>query len=373
MKLTVDRVEFLKTLTTVYIAIGAKSPSPALMNFKLEMENERLVVTGSNNEMTIQSVLPTSRENKIIISDYELGATLISAKYLIEIIRKLDSSLVTIEIIDQTIVKIRDDKSEFKLNSMRAEEYPDLDLDISGEAVEFSAEDFKRIVAQTAFAASTKESSPIITAINVKADNDVIDFSATDRFRLSKKKFKVSDNHQFEANIPTKTIVEVSKLLDGGVVRMIISEKKVVFIYAETTIFSRLIGGEFPNTTRMIPLSFMCTLKINSEKFIEAMQRVSLLVTETESIVKLTLTEEEAVVSSRSEQIGSAEERIELFEYSGGPFTISFNVNYVIDAIKAAMSEDVILSFVGETSLFKVTSPNDESLVQIVTPVRTYN
>ncbi len=372
MKLTVERLELLKTLTTVYIAIGSKTPSPALLNFKLEMEADRLVVTGSNNEMTIQSILPVRREERDIIINYELGATLISARYLLEIVRKLDSKIITIEIIDTTIVKIRDDKSEFKLNSMRAEEYPDLDLDVQGEAIEFSAEDFKRIVAQTAFAASTKESSPIITAINVKADGDMLDFSATDRFRLAKKKYQCAESHRIEANIPTKTIVEVSKLLDGGVIRVVIAENKVVFIYEGTKVFSRLIGGEFPNTNRMIPSTFANVLKINAAKFIEAMQRVSLLVTETESIVKLTLTEDEVVVSSRSEQVGSAEEHIELFEYNGNPFTISFNVNYVIEAIKAAMSEDVVLSFVGETSLFKVTSPTDESVIQIVTPVRTY-
>ena len=63
---------------------------------------------------------------------------------------------------------------------------------------------------------------------------------------------------------------------------------------------------------------------------------------------------------------------IDDYRYSGERFEISFNVNYVIDAIKAAQSEDVILSFVGEMAAFRVTSAVDTSIVQIVTPVRSY-
>ena len=63
---------------------------------------------------------------------------------------------------------------------------------------------------------------------------------------------------------------------------------------------------------------------------------------------------------------------MELFQYEGGRFDISFNVDYVIDAIRAAQSEDVILSFAGEMNAFKVTSPVDDKIIQIITPVRSY-
>jgi DNA polymerase-3 subunit beta len=102
------------------------------------------------------------------------------------------------------------------------------------------------------------------------------------------------------------------------------------------------------------------------------MQRLSLLAVERERIVKLSLDEAGVEISSKSEQIGSANEKVELFEYEGGRLDISFNVDYVTDAIKAAQSEDVILSFAGEMNAFRVTSPEDESIIQIVTPVRSY-
>ena len=371
MKFSIDRSRFNKLLTTVNVAIGQKSPTPAFLNFKLEMTNMGLKVLGSDNDLTIQSTLPIVENDKVLISDYECGSTLISAKYLLEIIRRLDGDTVELEIIDDVIVQISDNKSHFQLNSMKAEEYPDLDLSISGVKVNFKAEDYKKIVVQTAFAASTKEVRPILTAVNAKSDGTKAEFVATDSYRLAKKSFDVSSK-PFEANIPVKALTEVSKLIENDEVVLNITNNKVIFVFANTVVYSRLINGDFPKTSRMIPNNYPYVLKVNGSKFIDAMQRVSLLAVERERIVKLSLSDNGVEVSSKSEQIGSANERIELYQYEGGRFDISFNVDYVSDAIKAAQSEDVILSFAGEMNAFRVTSSEDQSIVQIITPVRSY-
>ena len=372
MKLTIDRLRLLKILNVVNIAIVPKSPTPAYLNFKLDMLSDKLVVTGSNGELTITSTCPVSENDKIYISNYEEGSTLISAKFLLDIVRKLDSDILTIEIVDDVIAHISDNKSQFKLNSIRASEYPSLDLDYNGQIIVFSGDSFKKIVSQTAFAASTKEVRPVLTAINAKANGDVIDFVATDSYRLSKKTYQMDEELSFVANIPVKTLYEVSKLIEGGEIEMCISLNKVSFSYKGTRVYSRLIAGDFPKVSNMFPATYPYVLQVNSTQFINAMERVSLLAVERENIVKLNVSSEGCSITSKSEQIGSAEEAIEEYRYTGERFEISFNVNYVIDAIKAAQSEEVILSFVGEMSAFRVTSPVDTSIVQIVTPVRSY-
>ena len=372
MKFTINRLRFLKILSTVNVAIGQKSPTPAFLNFKIEVSDKGLVVTGSDNDITIESSLPISLGDETIISDYIEGSTLISAKYLLEIIRRLDSALVTLEVIDNVIVQISDNKSHFQLNAMRSEEYPDLDLSILGEEITFNTDDFKKIVAQTAFAASTREVRPILTAINFKSNDGNAEFVATDSYRLAKKLYRIDNLDNFETNIPVKVLNEVAKLNEEDSITLHISSNKVVFEFGNTKVFSRLINGDFPKTSRMIPNTYPFVLQVNSNRFIDAMQRVSLLAIERERLVKLSLDNDLVEISSKSEQIGSANERIEQFQYEGGRVEISFNVDYVIDAIKASQSEDVILSFAGEMNAFRVTSPVDDSLIQIITPVRSY-
>jgi DNA polymerase III subunit beta len=371
MRLTVNRASFLKALTIVNVAIGAKSPTPAFLNFKLTMSEDGLEILGSDNDLTIVHVLPIQEEDKTLIENYTEGSILITAKLLLELIRQLSEEKVTLETIDDVMVNIYDNKSNFKLNAMRSEEYPDLDLSTIGEEVTFKIEDFKKIISQTAFAASVKETRPILTAINAKSDGEVAEFVATDSYRLAKKTCSLS-LHPFEANIPVKTLNEVSKLLEGEDVTLYISNNKVIFAFANTKVYSKLIMGDFPKTSRMIPASYPYVLKVNANEFINAMQRVSILAVDRDKVVKLSLDDNKVEIMSKNEQVGSANEQIQLFEYQGGRFDISFDVNYVVDAIKATQSEDVIISFAGEMSAFRVTTESDPTISQIITPVRSY-
>jgi DNA polymerase-3 subunit beta len=82
--------------------------------------------------------------------------------------------------------------------------------------------------------------------------------------------------------------------------------------------------------------------------------------------------EEEVEVSARNDASGSATERISTFQYSGERLQVSFNSQFVIDAIKAVKSEDVVICFLGEMKPFVVKNPKDESVVELITPMRTF-
>ena len=103
------------------------------------------------------------------------------------------------------------------------------------------------------------------------------------------------------------------------------------------------------------------------------MDRVSLLLIEKENVVKLTMSTEAVEVSAKSNQVGSATETINVCQYNSERLEISFNASYVADAIKACGSEDVVIQFLGEMKPFVVKNVNDESQIQLITPMRTYN
>ena len=103
------------------------------------------------------------------------------------------------------------------------------------------------------------------------------------------------------------------------------------------------------------------------------MDRVSLLLVEKENVVKLTMSDQGVEVSAKSNQIGSAIEQINIYQYNSDRLEVSFNATYVADAIKACRSEDVSIEFLGEMKPFVVRNTNDESQVQLITPMRTYN
>lgn len=374
MKFTINREQFLKGLMISAKAIGSKSPIPVMANVKIKISEKGLELTGSNSELTIQTTIPYSLEGNEIIRDASYGETLVANKFITEIVRRLEGDEVTFEVVDDTIAKISDGKSDFKLNSVKAEEYPDIDLEMTGAKIQIAYKEFKELVDQTAFAASTRDQRPILTALNLESIEGELTATATDSARLSKKSIHLNEKISFIANVPATVMSEVAHLLEeeDAMVTLAISEKKVVFALNGTLVTTRLVNGEYPNTRHIIPHGFSYFLEANSQELIAAMERVSLLSVDRENVVKITMTEDSVEISAKSSQIGSATEKISTFQYTGERLEVSFNSTYVMQAIKAAKCEDVTIAFLGEMKPFVIKNVKNESHVQLVTPVRTY-
>jgi len=373
MRLKINREAFLKGLNTAAKAIGSKSPIPVMTQIKLTLTEKGLDLLGSNNEIAVKTTVPFMIDGRTIISDYEAGGALLNSRMVTEIIRRMEGESVSLDVVDDTIIEIGDGKSSFKLNAMRYEEYPELDLDADGVVIELPSKTFVKMVEQTAFAASTKEQRPILTAVNLEAFDSKIIATATDSARLSRKEIDIDKLVKFNANVPAKVLIEVSHMIEKETDLLIsISDKKILISFDHTLVTSRLIGGEYPNTHNIIPKTFNFFLDVNSREIIAAMDRVSLLSIERENVVQLKMGENTVEISSKSAQVGSAVERISTFSYTGDDFSVSFNSEYVMAAIRAAQCDDVTIAFLGEMKPFVVKNKKDDSLVQLVTPVRTY-
>lgn len=375
MKLTINREQLLKGLNVISKSINDKHPIPIMRNVKLELNHEGLGLIGTDNELTIKTVIPFMIGSTEVIRNYQPGATLVSFKILFEITRRLDGNEITLEVIDETIVEINDGRSNFRLNSIKPEEYPDIDLDPTGVTFNLAGKKLAEIVDQTAFAASQKEQRPILTAVNFSTEGNKLVVVATDSARLAHKEATIDDEVKFNANIPAKVISEISRLcLDEEKVTISISETKILFAFNGTVVNSRLIAGEYPSTKNIIPRSYNYFLEVNSEELLKAMDRVALLSSsDRENVVKLTMSETDGVqISTKSAQNGSATEQLETFHFTGERLEISFNAAFVASAVRACKSQDVMLGFLGEMKPFSVRNDKDDSQIQIVTPVRTY-
>lgn len=373
MKFTINREEFLKGLNITARAIASKSVTPALSNFKIDLDETGLYLTGSNSNLTIKTMIPYKDEQKEIIRNYKEGTTLINAKILTEIARRVDSVELSLDVIDSSTAIIGDGKSEFKLNCIRSDEYPDIDLEPDGQFLSLNSADFITMIDQTAFAASTKEQRPILTTINFEAHDGKLTATATDSARMARKTLNIEQGVEFIANISARMLVEVTHLIDNvQTVDMTVSENKILFSLGKTVVSTRLSSGDYPNTKNIVPRNLNYVLQVNAQEMIKAIERVSLLSIERENVVNLSMSDDGIEVSSKSSQIGSASERISSYRYEGQRLEVSFNNEFVLAAIRALGSVDVTLAFVGEMKPFVVKNDKDDSVIQVITPMRTF-
>lgn len=374
MRFVIKRDEFLKALLIAGRAVNSKSSAvPVLANLKLELNERGLFITGSNYELTICTSVPYSRDDFELIRNAKEGVTLVNAKIITDMARKIDAEEINFEVIDSTIAVITAGKIKYNLNCVKADEYPDIDLEPTGIQIGLTRVEFSSLVSQTAFAASLKEQRPILTAINLEAADGILTATTTDSARLARKQIPISTDLSFVANVPAKMMVEVDHLLEGSEsVKIALSDKKALFVFENTVVSTRLIAGDYPNTKNIVPRITNYALEVNASDFMKAIDRVNILSIDRENVVDLYLSEDAIEISAKSTQVGSASERIEVFKFSGNNLQISFNSEFVLSAIKALNSEDVTFLFVGEMKPFVIKNPEDESVVQIVTPVRTY-
>ena len=375
MRFTIKREEFLKGLSTAGRAISGKTVMPILENLHIELIDRGLFITGSNLDLTIKAQVPYKLGDIEIIRNYKEGSVLIDAKRLIDIIREMDSEEVTVDVIDTTSVTIsgNNNRSNYRLNGIKADEYVELDLEANGTELTMTTADFNLLVAQTAFAASTKEKKPLLTAINLVARGGILSATASDSARLAKKTLSIPNDIEFTANVPARIMVEISRLLEGkDVLDIAFSDNKALFTIGTTIVATRLIAGEYYKTENVVPRNTNCVLEVNANDFIKAIKRANILSIERENAVDLSMSEESVKISAKSSTVGSAVEEISDFRYVGRPLDISFNGEFVIAAIKALGCDDVTLAFVEAMKAFIIKNAADDSVIQIVTPMRSY-
>ena len=367
MDFKIKRIELLNALTKVSRAVSIKSPLPVLTGIKFDLKEDELILTGSDSDITIQTSI---QDNIEIIKP---GSVVLSSRYILEIIKKIDSEEVHIFIVDGTLTRIEGANSRFDLNGTSYIDYPRIDLNKTGVNLQMKSTDLKEAIEQTSFATSEKETRPVLTGVNFKAKDHILECIATDSYRLAKRILNIDSDISFNIIIPKKSLIEISRIIEKDeLIDLYVSDRKVLFVFDHVLIQTRLIDGTFPDTGRLIPDGFDYSMSIDSTSLLNSIDRASLLTNEQTNIVKLTMNQDTVILSSFSQEIGSVEENLSRAFYKGDPLKISFSAKYLTDAIKSINGQKVRVLFTGEMRPFIIKDFEREDIIQLVLPVRTY-
>ena len=372
MNFKVSRMPLLNELNKVARAVSAKTPLPSLSGIKIEAKNNALYFTGSDSDISIHSSMVNTND-EFVLQILEEGSIVIGAKYILEIVRKIESSEITIEVIDGALIEIRGMSSEFKVNGLRVTDYPIIDFTKPEKSFFMDADQLKRTINQTIFATSDKETRPVLTGVNVKCEKNRIEFVATDSYRLARKIIDFPENFSFNVTIPAKSLNEVARTIEKDTkIEIAVSDKKAQFWIDNTVIQTRLIEGAYPETSRLIPMNFDYELVVDARDLLNAIDRASLMKNDGINVVRLSMSSEKVELFSRSQEVGSVNEVMDEASFEGDALNISFSGRYAMDAIKATSSSLVKVMFSGEMKPFIIRGVDDEQLVQLILPVRTY-
>ena len=373
MKIKIKQNILVEKLNYVIRGVSSKNLIPILNCIKFDLREDGLYLLSTNNEFAIKSFISSKDIDEII----ELGELVISGRYIYDIVKKLGNELITIEEVIDSQVLITTTNSSFKLNCNQANEFPNIDLEYSKTPINLEKSIFKTMINQIIFSTSTQESRPILTGINFKINKDILECTATDSYRLSKKIIKLNEKVDNEVNIvvPSKNLIETSRMIpdDNEKIELHIFSNKIIFKCNNLVIMSRLINGNYPATDKLIPNEYNLTIRVKLSEFYDAIDRASLLTNEEEkNIINLFIDSNKAKITSNIPEIGNVEENISIINNENKNLNISFSSKYMMDAIKVFNSEEIELCFNGEIKPIIIKKIDSNNLIQLILPIRTF-
>lgn len=363
-------------LNSVIRAINSNSPVKSLTGILIDVNDDSVSFLASDSDLTIfEKLLVSDENNKLEIQ--ETGSIVLDARYLSEIIRKIEGSIVNIEMIDGTLVKIYDNLTDFNLNGMLKKNYPDIEIKNLENNFNISKQLLKKMIQKTIFATSLKETRPVLTGINFNysSSNKTLTLIATDSYRLSLINENISFENDFNINVPRKVLVELIKSLeDDNNISVSYNNQMIQFNDNYSIIQSTLLDGIFPETKRLIPAEFSCEYTFNKKQLENALDRSSFLKTDNNlAYVKFSAKDEFVTITNISQEVGSFKETVKCLEHKGDDIVVSFSVKFMLDALKSLDNNEVIVKFSGDMRPFVIIDPNNNKHLNLVVPVRSYN
>ena len=379
MKFTINRTAFISQLNNVLRAISSKTTIPILTGLKMVIDKEQIVLTGSNSDITIESVINAADPDYGLTVE-ESGAIVLPARFFSEIVKKLPDKQVTIEVTDGFQADITSGTAKFQINGQDAENFPHLPEVETDRTITLPNDVLKEVIRQTVIAVSKQESRPILAGIHITLHNGLLTAVATDSHRLAQRKVQLEDvsGIDFDVIIPGKSMNELSGMISDvdEDVQVQVTENQILFIFGNTHFYSRLLEGNYPETSQLIPETADTTMEVEAGTFLASIERASLLSHESRNdVVKLTLKPSAGFVriSSDSPDIGTVEEEVATNALDGADLEISFNPNYMKDALRSFGQSVIKISFTSPLRPFTlVPTENQENFVHLITPVRTF-
>jgi len=372
MRFTINSQEFMKA-TLQATRIIAPSRNPLTQYVKLELGNEGLYIYSLNDEIHSRILIPFFQDDKELIRDYKFGSCLIEGKFISEIVKRADGEEMTFEIVDSSSAKIEFETAKYSAPLLRAEEYPDIDFSLHGTKVEITGQDLIDVISQVSFAASVKNTRVVLTGINIECNSTRIVFAATDGGRFAKKEIMTDAEDVFNITVPTKSLQEVGRCIEGtDDVTMYVNDRSVLFVFKNTIIDSVIFSEPYQRIDNIIPQNFYYTLEVNSHDLLRALDRVGFACDDRVKVAQLSMSEGSIVVSSKSQRGEYASDKLSLYRYIGDRLEISFAIDYVVQAVRALKSEDVLISFIGSMKPFMIVDKNNPTIIHLLTPRKTY-
>ncbi len=354
MKFVISTQELNYLINTCQNVVSAKPAMPILSNLLIEAKNGELMVTGTDLSVGLRCFT----EAKII----EEGSTTLPAKKFASLIRELTAINVEISTNEHHVTEICADSSRFRLNGMSGNEFPALPDLSNALSIKVSQESLKEMFFRTSFAVSRDDNRYSLTGVYMHVENQKARFIGTDGKRLARAHLDLETDASFTGGyiLPLKAVEEMLKILqDESEATLYLTPDKIGLETDNCFLVSKLLSGEYPDVSRVIPAKSDALVSIHREELMTLLRQVSLFTVEAHHSVKFSFGSGELKLSANTMEIGEGKVSMPV-NYRGAPLDIAFDPAYFLDILKHSKGERINLGLTDSFNPGVITDVDEE-------------
>jgi DNA polymerase III subunit beta len=374
MKVTVLQENIARGLGIVSRAVSPRSTLPVLANILIATDEGRLRLSATNLEMGITCWIAARIEDE--------GSTTVPARTLADLVNTLpgDQVALTLDASTQTL-NMRSGTSTNDIKGIDAQEFPPMPVPDMEGAVQLNVVDFREMIHQVAFAASTDEARPVLMGVLVIVEGDKITMAAADGFRLSVRSATLSAPAPQSVNIivPARALNELARIASDGEesISMVVPKGRgqVVFRVKDAELVSQLIDGTFPDYQQIIPRSYKSRTLVSTASLLKACKQAEIFAREGSNVARLDIKAaqgemepSEVEISATSEETGKNETIVEA-TVDGSGVLIAFNVKYLREALEIIKTPNVALETSAANAPGVIRPVGEDDFLHVIMPM----
>ncbi|MFW5886149.1 MAG: DNA polymerase III subunit beta [Bacteroidota bacterium] len=372
MKFVVSSTELLSHLQAISRVISPKNTLPILDNFLFNLAGQELEITASDLETTLITTIRLENTS-------DTGTIAIPAKILTDTLKEFPEQPLTFDInLDTLVIVINTENGQFTIVGQNGGDFPQVPeiKEDKKSGLNLNPELLLSGINNTIFATADDELRPVMNGIYIELSTGDITFVASDAHKLVRYKRKdISSEVDSSFILPKKPASLLKNILpkEKGNVTLEFDEKNASFNLTNYRMVCRLVEGNYPSYSTVIPTNNPNKLVIDRVDFFNTLKRVSVFSNQASNLIKLKLTGNQIMISAQDIDFSiSAYEKIKC-QYDGDEMEIGFKSLFLLEILSNLESTDVIMEMSDPTRAGILTpfeSENqDEDVLMLLMPM----
>lgn len=364
MKCTITKEVLEYGISVAERFTGKNLNLPILANVLLETDSGVLEITATNLEYAVKVTIPTKTQVR--------GKVSVPAKILAQYIQSIREPQIDLEEKGGNLL-LSTDSREGKINGVPTDNFPLIPKIKKLQNYEIDSLALSNALEHVLPSVSTSEFKPELNGVYVRIGKNEVTLAATDTFRLAEKKMKLSSSKGEEGKsfiLPWRVAQELARIFgsEEKKIEVALGENQIEISSEGIHIFSRLIDGNFPEYSAIIPKNFSSSVFLERGPIVESIRSSSIFASKLQD-VNLILSQKKVDITSENSEIGKNSVSLAA-SLTGKPVSLSFNYRFLLDGLNGLSEEEFFFGCNEPTQPALIRNKADASFLYVIMPIR---